>query len=78
MCPTYRFEDTNTGEVFEQWMYMNEREKYLSDNPHLKQIPTGFSPIGEVGDWRNKTSNGWNEVLQKVQTVPGSKVKPLK
>lgn len=78
MCPTYRFEDTNTGEIFEKWMYMKEREEYLSSNPHLKQVPTGFHAVSEVGDWRNKTSSGWNDVLRKVGEVPGSKVTPLK
>ena len=34
----------------------------------------------EVGDWRDKlrkTKPGWNDVLEKAQTAPGSKVKKL-
>jgi|LauGreDrversion4_2_1035121.scaffolds.fasta_scaffold392102_2 hypothetical protein len=76
--PTYRFKNIDTDEVFEKWMYMKEREPYLSENPNIQQVPTGFNSVSEIGDWRNKTSDGWNEVLKKVATVPGSKVKPLK
>lgn len=76
--PTYRFQNTKTGDIFEKWMYMNEREDYLQNNPDLKQVPTGFASVSEVGDWRNKTSSGWNDVLRKVSTVPGSTVKPYK
>lgn len=76
--PTYRFRNIDTDEVFEKWMYMNERGPYLSENPNIRQVPAGFHSVSEIGDWRNKTSDGWNEVLKKVGTVPGSIVKPLK
>lgn len=75
--PTYSFKDTNTGEVFDKWMLMAEREPYLSENPHIKQLPTMLNS-GEVGDWQNKTDGGWNEVLRRVGNMPGSVVKPYK
>ena len=78
--PTYRFENTETGEIFEKWMYMSEKDGYLKDNPHLKPlIPTQMN-VGEVGDWANKLVNkhpGWNDVLHKASKMPGSKVKPI-
>jgi hypothetical protein len=78
MCPTYRFENTETGEIFERWMYMADKDPFLKENPHIKPlIPTQMN-VGEVGDWQNKTSDGWNDVLRKVSKVPGSKVKPYK
>ena len=43
-----------------------------------KDWSKGVAGLGEVGDWRNKTDGGWNEVLQKVSQVPGSNVKPYK
>ena len=77
--PTYRFENTETGEIFEKWMYMDEKPKYLEDNPHLKPlIPTQMN-TGEVGDWQSKLVSkhpSWNEVLSKVGSTPGSNVKP--
>lgn len=77
--PTYRFENTETGEIFEKWMLMAEKEPYLKDNPHLKPlIPTQVNAF-DVGDWRDKLTSkhpSWNEVLKKVGTTPGSNVKP--
>ena len=78
--PTYRFENTETGEIFEKWMYMAEKEPFLEENPHIKPlIPTQMN-VGEVGDLLSKHVNrnpGWNEVLSKVSKVPGSTVKPI-
>jgi len=78
--PTYRFENTETGEIFEKWMLMAEKDPYLKENPNLKPlIPTQMN-VGEVGDWQNKLISknpGWNDVLKKASKAPGSKVKPL-
>jgi hypothetical protein len=78
--PTYRFENTDTGEIFEKWMLMAEKEPYLNENPNLKPlIPTQMN-VGEVGDWQNKLTSkhpSWNSVLEKVGKAPGSKVKKI-
>lgn len=78
--PTYRFEDTETGEIFEKWMYMSEKDSYLKENPHLKPlIPTQMN-VGEVGDWQNKLVSkhpDWNTVLDRAGKMPGSKVKKI-
>jgi hypothetical protein len=78
--PTYRFENTETGEIFEQWMYMADKDPYLKENPHIKAlIPTQMN-VGEVGDWRNKLTSkhpSWNDVLGRAQKMPGSTVKKL-
>jgi hypothetical protein len=80
MCPTYRFENTETGEIFEKWMYMADKDPYLKENPHLKPlIPTQMN-VCEVGDWRNKLTSkhpSWNDVLGRAQKMPGSKVQKL-
>ena len=31
--PTYRFENTETGEIFEKWMYMAEKEAISEREP---------------------------------------------
>jgi hypothetical protein len=78
--PTYRFENTETGEIFEEWMYMADKDPYLKENPHIKAlIPTQMN-VGEVGDWRNKLTSkhpSWNDVLGRAQKMPGSKVQKL-
>lgn len=78
--PTYRFKNTETGEIFEKWMYMADQEPYLKENPHLKLlIPTQMN-VGEVGDWQNKLVSkhpDWNTVLDRAGKMPGSKVKKI-
>jgi hypothetical protein len=78
--PTYRFENTDTGEIFEKWMLMAEKEPYLNENPNLKPlIPTQMN-VGEVGDWQNKLISqhpSWNEVLNKASKAPKSLVKKI-
>ena len=78
--PTYRFENTETGEIFEKWMYMSDKETYLKENPNLKPlIPTQMN-VGEVGEWQNKLvqkNPGWNEVLTRASKMPGAVVKPI-
>jgi hypothetical protein len=67
--PTYRFKDNNTGEVFDKWMYMAEREPYLEANPNLTQVPAGFTSISEVGDWKNtKVPGSFKDVLGRIKT----------
>lgn len=76
--PTYKFKNNTTGDVFERWMYMNQREDFLKDNPDLIQIPYAPNTVSGVGDFQNKTDGGWNEVLHRVSKIPGSVVKPYK
>jgi hypothetical protein len=78
--PTYRFENTETGEIFEKWMLMAEKEPYLKENPHLKPlIPTQMN-VGEIGEWKDKLISrnpSWNSVLEKASKAPGSRVKKI-
>ena len=75
--PTYKFKDNNTGEEFEKWMYMAEREKYLADNPHLTQMPTLLHAVSEIGNWQNKTDSDWKTIINRAANVPGSNVERL-
>tara|TARA_B100000508_G_scaffold135787_1_gene127986 strand:- start:94 stop:414 length:321 start_codon:yes stop_codon:yes gene_type:complete len=45
--PNYTFEDIETGEVFVQFMKMDEKETFLKENPNLKFV---FTPIALPGD----------------------------
>ena len=78
--PTYRFENTETGEIFEKWMLMADKDPYLKENPHFKPlIPTQMN-VGEASDWRDKLTqkhHSWNSVLEKASKAPGSTVKKL-
>lgn len=60
---------------------MDEKPKYLEENPQLKPlIPTQMNAVMEAGDWQNrliKKHPSWNDVLGKVQKMPGSTIKKL-
>lgn len=36
--PQYKFENTESGEVWEEFMSIAGREQYLKENPHVKQL----------------------------------------
>lgn len=74
--PTYNFIDTETGEEFESFMKISEREEFLKVNPHIQPIITAPNIVsGVVGIGSNRVPNGFNEVLSKVaEAHPTSKV----
>ena len=66
--PTYTFEDTKTGEIFDKSMKISEREIFLKENPHITQ-KIGRPP--SVGDpmrlGLKKPDDGFRDVLRNVQ-----------
>lgn len=62
--PLYDFKDTKTGETFEKFLSLDEREIFLNENPNIKQIHTrGLNPVrGSI-----RPSDGWNDVLKSVK-----------
>lgn len=76
--PTYRFENTETGEIFEKWMLMAEKEPYLKENPNLNPLMPSRMNVAEIGEWRDKLikkNPGWNEVLAKASKSGASQSK---
>ena len=72
--PTYTFIDNNTGLAYDEFMGMDDREKYLKDNPHISQVPVMFAYVGDhimgVGP---KTDGGFNERMEQIaNSHPGS------
>ena len=72
--PTYRFKNMNTGEEFEEFMSMDEREKYLKTHPIIAQVPV---PVAFVGDHimgvGPKVDDGFNERMEQISNSnPGS------
>ena len=64
--PTYNFKNTDTGEEFEEIMSMSEREKFLEQNSHIKQLPSLFAmSYTGTGD-RIKNDSGWKENLSRI------------
>ena len=63
--PTYTFENTENGDVFELTMPISERDEYVKCNPIMKQLITG-APMIVSGHGGIKTDNGFKEVLSKA------------
>ena len=72
--PTYVFKDRLTGEQFEKFLSMSEREQFLKDNPDYKSVLTAPNIISGARAGTGKLG-GFKEVLQKVgEGHPGSAV----
>ena len=72
--PTYVFKDKLTGDQFEKFLSISEKEQFLKDNPNYKSILTAPNIISGA---RVGTGNlgGFKEVLQKVgEGHPGSAI----
>jgi hypothetical protein len=74
--PTYDFLNTETNEVEEHFMTISGKEKFLKDNPHMKQTYTKVPGIVRGSNMSmNVDNHGFKEVLQKVgEAHPGSDV----
>lgn len=74
--PTYSFIDTDTGEEFESFMKISEREQFLKENPHIQPLVTAPALVSGVStSSTNRVPEGFKEVLSKVaEAHPTSEV----
>ena len=63
--PIYNFIDMSTGEEFESFMGMSERDVFLKEHPHINSVVTCAAIVSGVAI-RNKLSDGFKEVLSKI------------
>ena len=64
--PIYTFEDTKTGESWDDMMSISEKEKFLKKNKHFRQLINSINIIGGVSGVTHKTDSGWNDNLQRI------------
>ena len=66
--PTYSFINTETNEQFDVTMTIAEREKYLEDNKHVRQIlkPAPLCDPTRVGV-TTKPNSGFRDVLKEIK-----------
>tara|TARA_E500000081_G_C6082288_1_gene328415 strand:- start:480 stop:785 length:306 start_codon:yes stop_codon:yes gene_type:complete len=62
--PTYTFEDTKTGKVFDDYMSIADKETYLKKNKHIKQLITSINIVSGTGGMKN--DSGWKENLSRI------------
>jgi predicted nucleic acid-binding Zn ribbon protein len=66
--PTYRFKNNETGEEFEKFMKISEREQFLTDNPNVSQMPVPTRIVHETGT-NLKIDDGFREVLGRIKNT---------
>ena len=62
--PIYTFEDTKTGKVFDDMMSMDELDKYLKRNKHIRQLITSINIVSGQGGMKN--DSGWKDNLSRI------------
>ena len=64
--PTYRFENTKTGEIYEELMSIAEMETYKKKK-HINLLPpTQMNIVSSVGQIDSKTDSGWKDHLSRI------------
>ena len=64
--PTYRFENTKTGEEWEEMMTFSEMEQFKKQK-HINLLPpTQMNIVGSVGQIDSKTDSGWKDHLHRI------------
>jgi len=65
--PIYTFENSKTGEVYDDMMSISEKETFLKKNKHIKQLVTRINiSSGVVGMGGMKNDNGWKEMQSRI------------
>lgn len=64
--PTYKFQNTETGEEFVDFMSISARGDYLKDNPHIIQLVNG-APMIVSGRGLNKPDQGFRDILKEIK-----------
>lgn len=74
--PTYNFYNSETGEAFEMFMKISERDIFLVENPHIQPVLTAPAVIsGTSTSSQNRVPDGFKEVLSKISEAhPASSV----
>ena len=64
--PTYRFENTKTGESTEELMSISEMDKHKKKK-HINLLPpTQMNIVSSVGQIDSKTDSGWKDHLSRI------------
>ena len=65
--PTYIFKNMTTGEEFEKFMSMSEKETYLKQHATIAQLPNAINVVGDhVMGVGPKTDGGFEERMSQI------------
>ena len=63
--PSYLLKNKDTGDVYEEWMTVSEKEQFMEEHPEFVQVMTAPSIVSGVSG-RAKVDGGFREVLSKI------------
>lgn len=74
--PRYTFQDTLTGETWDELCSWDERVAFLEAHPHITTLITGAPAlVGSRYTSGIKTDDGWKENLSRIaEAHPGSAI----
>ena len=64
--PIYTFENTKTGEIYDDMMSIAEKETFLKKNKHIEQKLTTINISSGVQGVNMKTDGGWKDNLSRI------------
>ena len=65
--PTYRFQNVDTGEEYEEFMSISALDSYLEENPNITQLVNG-APMIASGRGMGKPDQGFRDLLKDMKT----------
>jgi hypothetical protein len=65
--PTYTFLNTKTKKEFDITMSISERDKYVSENPHLQQVLKTMNVVDPTRLGIQKPDNGFRDLLKDMK-----------
>jgi len=67
IMPSYEFINEDTGEEFEALFSFSEREKFLLEHPHIRQLPPSqVNIVSGISGKTHRNDDGWNETLTRL------------
>tara|TARA_B100001778_G_C18306978_1_gene502477 strand:+ start:180 stop:491 length:312 start_codon:yes stop_codon:yes gene_type:complete len=64
--PIYTFENTKTGEIYDDMMSIAEKETFLKKNKHIEQKLTTINISSGVMGVNMKNDGGWKDNLSRI------------
>ena len=64
--PIYTFENTKTGEMYDDMMSIADKESFLKKNKHIKQCLTTINISSGVQGITMKNDGGWKDNLSRI------------
>jgi hypothetical protein len=67
--PLYSFHNTDTDEIWEDFMSISSMESYLSDNPHVIQIIEAPAIISGISGVTHKNDSGFKDMMSRIASA---------